>query len=172
MNIDLFTENDIKRLVEKCQALEYENIRLKKCIESFKKYDSERREHYKDIDIKYGQLESYCDELEYQINSDVSKKELKRLNESVVKYKNLYQTEVDKNKVLTKPANMAELMQLEFYKSYYEKHKIKETNREIRLAEKSKEIKRLHNTISNLIYRLNHEINQTVLGDSGAETGS
>ena len=55
--------------------------RIEEAIKDFKAYDKERKEHYRGLEVRVGQLESYIQELE----SDPELKHIKSLNDDYKK---------------------------------------------------------------------------------------
>lgn len=166
LNADLFTKEELIKLVDKIPVLEATIKRLEDTIEAFKKYDAERKAYYKQSLITLGEQESYIQELEAIIDSDTDKKEVKALNKKVQElldcishYKTIIKAYEDKERLIP------ELVQLQFYKEGYLKQKdvIKDCTRAFRIAIKSKKtlINKLRSDRNELICKLNHETNKT-----------
>lgn len=130
LNEDLLTldEIEIYKLKKKVSKLE-------KIIQDFKEYDLKRKEYYKDLEIKVGQLESYIEEIE-----DTSK--ILELNKKYKEQLTILNKKVYLNKI-------AELSDEEIVNLYYNKT-LKE-----QLEKRDSEIKRLRETNSQLILKLN-----------------
>ena len=58
---------------------------LKRKINSFKEYDSERKKHYAGLEQKVGELESYIDELENGLNIDSLNNKIRSLENKIEK---------------------------------------------------------------------------------------
>lgn len=132
--------------------------KLKLAIENFKKYDKERKAYYSKSLIELGQLKDYVEELEATI-PEGSRKELRRLNQSIASYKQHCEhletiIEAYKNKEQLEP----ELIQLQFYKESYlnikEVLKKCQENNLKRFQQLKKEIKRLQAQRDQLLYRI------------------
>lgn len=130
LNEDLLTldEVEIYKLKKKVSKLE-------KIIQDFKKYDLKRKEYYKDLEMKVGQLESYIEEIE-----DTSK--ILELNK---KYKEQL-TILNKKVYLNKIAELSD----EEIVNLYDNKTLKE-----QLEKRDSEIKRLREANSQLILKLN-----------------
>ena len=130
LNEDLLTldEIEIYKLKKKVSKLE-------KIIQDFKEYDLKRKEYYKDLEMKVGQLESYIEEIE-----DASK--ILELNK---KYKEQL-TILNKKVYLNKIAELSD----EEIVNLYDNKTLKE-----QLEKRDSEIKRLRETNSQLILKLN-----------------
>lgn len=74
LNEDLFTAEDLKTLQSRI-------VKLEKIVADFRKYDEERKQYYKDIVVKAGQLEAYLHELE---DADEKVKLISRLKKQIV----------------------------------------------------------------------------------------
>lgn len=130
LNEDLLTldEVEIYKLKKKVSKLE-------KIIQDFKEYDLKRKEYYKDLEIKVGQLESYIEEIE-----NTSK--ILELNK---KYKEQL-TILNKKVYLNKIAELSD----EEIVNLYDNKTLKE-----QLEKRDSEIKRLREANSQLILKLN-----------------
>lgn len=130
LNENLLTleEIEIYKLKKKVSKLE-------KIIQDFKEYDLKRKEYYKDLEIKVGQLESYIEEIE-----DTSK--ILELNKKYKEQLTILNKKVYLNKI-------AELSDEEIVNLYYNKT-LKE-----QLKKRDSEIKRLREANSQLILKLN-----------------
>lgn len=130
LNEDLLTldEVEIYKLKKKVSKLE-------KIIQDFKEYDLKRKEYYKDLEMKVGQLESYIEEIE-----DTSK--ILELNK---KYKEQL-TILNKKVYLNKIAELSD----EEIVNLYDNKTLKE-----QLEKRDSEIKRLREANSQLILKLN-----------------
>ena len=109
--------------------------KLEKIIQDFKEYDLKRKEYYKDLEIKVGQLESYIEEIE-----NTSK--ILELNK---KYKEQL-TILNKKVYLNKIAELSD----EEIVNLYDNKTLKE-----QLEKRDSEIKRLREANSQLILKLN-----------------
>lgn len=109
--------------------------KLEKTIQDFKEYDLKRKEYYKDLEIKVGQLESYIEEIE-----DSSK--ILELNK---KYKEQL-TILNKKVYLNKIAELSD----EEINDLYDNKTLK-----TQLENRNSEIKRLREANSQLIFKLN-----------------
>ena len=107
--------------------------KLEKIIQDFKEYDLKRKEYYKDLEIKVGQLESYIEEIE-----DTSK--ILELNK---KYKEQL-TILNKKVYLNKIAELSD----EEIVNLYDNKTLKE-----QLKKRDSEIKRLREANSQLILK-------------------
>lgn len=130
LNENLLTleEIEIYKLKKKVSKLE-------KIIQDFKEYDLKRKEYYKDLEMKVGQLESYIEEIE-----DTSK--ILELNKKYKEQLTILNKKVYLNKI-------AELSDEEIVNLYYNKT-LKE-----QLKKRDSEIKRLREANSQLILKLN-----------------
>ena len=128
LNENLLTleEIEIYKLKKKVSKLE-------KIIQDFKEYDLKRKEYYKDLEIKVGQLESYIEEIE-----DTSK--ILELNK---KYKEQL-TILNKKVYLNKIAELSD----EEIVNLYDNKTLKE-----QLKKRDSEIKRLREANSQLILK-------------------
>lgn len=128
LNENLLTleEIEIYKLKKKVSKLE-------KIIQDFKEYDLKRKEYYKDLEIKVGQLESYIEEIE-----DTSK--ILELNKKYKEQLTILNKKVYLNKI-------AELSDEEIVNLYYNKT-LKE-----QLKKRDSEIKRLREANSQLILK-------------------
>lgn len=133
LNEDLLTPNEI----EICK-LKKKISKLEKTIQDFKEYDAKRKEYYKDLEIKVGQLESYIEEIE-----DTSK--ILELNKKYREQLSILNKKVYLNKI-------AELSDGEITILF--------TNNILReqLKDRDSEIKRLREANQQLILKLNKNV--------------
>ena len=133
LNEDLLTPNEIE-----IYKLKKKISKLEKTIQDFKKYDAKRKEYYKDLEIKVGQLESYIEEIE-----DTSK--ILELNKKYREQLSILNKKVYLNKI-------AELSDGEITILF--------TNNILReqLKDRDSEIKRLREANQQLILKLNKNV--------------
>ena len=133
LNEDLLTPNEIK-----VYKLRKKISKLEKTIQDFKEYDAKRKEYYKDLEIKVGQLESYIEEIE-----DTSK--ILELNKKYREQLSILNKKVYLNKI-------AELSDGEITILF--------TNNTLReqLKDRDSEIKRLREANQQLILKLNKNV--------------
>lgn len=133
LNTDLMTLDEIKIL-----RLRNKVSKLEKTIQDFKEYDAKRKEYYKDLEIKVGQLESYIEEIE-----DTSK--ILELNKKYREQLSILSKKVYLNKI-------AELSDGEITILF--------TNNTLReqLKDRDSEIKRLREANQQLILKLNKNV--------------
>lgn len=133
LNTDLMTLDEIKIL-----RLRNKVSKLEKTIQDFKEYDAKRKEYYKDLEIKVGQLESYIEEIE-----DTSK--ILELNKKYREQLSILNKKVYLNKI-------AELSDGEITILF--------TNNTLReqLKDRDSEIKRLREANQQLILKLNKNV--------------
>lgn len=133
LNEDLLTPNEIE-----IYKLKKKISKLEKIIQDFKEYDAKRKEYYKDLEIKVGQLESYIEEIE-----DTSK--ILELNKKYREQLSILNKKVYLNKI-------AELSDGEITILF--------TNNTLReqLKDRDSEIKRLREANQQLILKLNKNV--------------
>lgn len=133
LNEDLLTPNEIE-----VYKLKKKISKLEKIIQDFKEYDAKRKEYYKDLEIKVGQLESYIEEIE-----DTSK--ILELNKKYREQLSILNKKVYLNKI-------AELSDGEITILF--------TNNTLReqLKDRDSEIKRLREANQQLILKLNKNV--------------
>lgn len=133
LNEDLLTPNEIE-----IYKLKKKISKLEKTIQDFKEYDAKRKEYYKDLEIKVGQLESYIEEIE-----DTSK--ILELNKKYREQLSILNKKVYLNKI-------AELSDGEITILF--------TNNTLReqLKDRDSEIKRLREANQQLILKLNKNV--------------
>lgn len=133
LNKDLLTPNEIE-----VYKLKKKISKLEKTIQDFKEYDAKRKEYYKDLEIKVGQLESYIEEIE-----DTSK--ILELNKKYREQLSILNKKVYLNKI-------AELSDGEITILF--------TNNTLReqLKDRDSEIKRLREANQQLILKLNKNV--------------
>lgn len=133
LNEDLLTPNEIETY-----KLKKKISKLEKTIQDFKEYDAKRKEYYKDLEIKVGQLESYIEEIE-----DTSK--ILELNKKYREQLSILNKKVYLNKI-------AELSDGEITMLF--------TNNTLReqLKDRDSEIKRLREANQQLILKLNKNV--------------
>lgn len=133
LNEDLLTPNEIETY-----KLKKKISKLEKIIQDFKEYDAKRKEYYKDLEIKVGQLESYIEEIE-----DTSK--ILELNKKYREQLSILNKKVYLNKI-------AELSDGEITILF--------TNNTLReqLKDRDSEIKRLRAANQQLILKLNKNV--------------
>jgi hypothetical protein len=133
LNEDLLTPNEIE-----IYKLKKKISKLEKTIQDFKEYDTKRKEYYKDLEIKVGQLESYIEEIE-----DTSK--ILELNKKYREQLSILNKKVYLNKI-------AELSDGEITILF--------TNNTLReqLKDRDSEIKRLREANQQLILKLNKNV--------------
>jgi hypothetical protein len=133
LNEDLLTPNKIE-----IYKLKKKISKLEKTIQDFKEYDAKRKEYYKDLEIKVGQLESYIEEIE-----DTSK--ILELNKKYREQLSILNKKVYLNKI-------AELSDGEITILF--------TNNTLReqLKDRDSEIKRLREANQQLILKLNKNV--------------
>lgn len=133
LNEDLLTPNEIETY-----KLKKKISKLEKTIQDFKEYDAKRKEYYKDLEIKVGQLESYIEEIE-----DTSK--ILELNKKYREQLSILNKKVYLNKI-------AELSDGEITILF--------TNNTLReqLKDRDSEIKRLREANQQLILKLNKNV--------------
>lgn len=133
LNEDLLTPNEIETY-----KLKKKISKLEKIIQDFKEYDAKRKEYYKDLEIKVGQLESYIEEIE-----DTSK--ILELNKKYREQLSILNKKVYLNKI-------AELSDGEITILF--------TNNTLReqLKDRDSEIKRLREANQQLILKLNKNV--------------
>ena len=130
---------------------EKEIAKLKVTIQSFKKYDEERKKFYKDAMLELGQLRSYVQELE---DCDNSAKRIMGYKKQIARLQELYEHQKTINKAFSNVENQQELTQLQFYKEGYLRQKGEISALTKRATELKKEINSCRDQISRLVYEL------------------
>lgn len=122
---------------------------LKRKINKFKEYDSERKKHYAGLEQKVGELESYIDELENGLGIDSLNNKIQSLEKKVEK----------QNLIIKELQTKVVISLFDGTKSFKELESIADnlkTFNSMRLTIKSlrKQLKDNKSTISDLIYKL------------------
>ena len=134
LNADLFQDKKDREIA-----------RLKLTIESFKKYDQERKEYYAEKMNRLGQFESYISELENDENSPMSV--IKKLEEKIASQKD----EIRTLSMNIQAHNIGINIDTDVLSLNISKKSLSQANEKLR-----KENKNLRNTV----YQLTTELNQ------------